>query len=83
MTTIMGIRLSNRNNTATTFQETLTKFGCSIKTRIGLHEVSDGVCSPQGIILLEVIDDSIVGEFEKELCKIEGIEIQLMKFPQK
>lgn len=80
MTTIMGIRLSNRSNTAAKFQEILTKFGCSIKTRIGLHEVSNGVCSPQGIILLEVIDDSIVAEFEKDLCTIEGIEIQLMKF---
>jgi hypothetical protein len=80
MTTIMGIRLGNRINTAMEFQKILTNFGCIIKTRLGLHDVSDNKCSPNGIILLEVIDDEEAVKFEKELCKIEGIEIQLMKF---
>lgn len=80
MTTIMGIRLDNRVQTAIDFQKTLTNFGCIIKTRLGLHDVSDNKCAPNGIILLEVIDDEQAKEFEKELCKIEGIEIQIMKF---
>ena len=80
MTTIMGIRLGNRVNTAMEFQKILTDFGCIIKTRLGLHDVSDNKCSPRGIILLEVINDEDAVKFEKELCKIEGIEIQLMKF---
>ena len=80
MTIIMGIRLGNRVNTAMEFQKTLTDFGCIIKTRLGLHDVSENKCAPNGIILLEVIDDEEAIKFEKELCKIEGIEIQLMKF---
>ena len=80
MTTIMGIRLGNRTQTAMDFQKTLTHFGCIIKTRLGLHEVADNKCAPNGIIILEVIDDEQSKAFEKELGQIEGIEIQIMKF---
>ena len=80
MTTIMGIRLDNRTQTAVEFQKLLTKFGCIIKTRLGLHEVDANACAPNGIILLEVIDDVQAVEFEEELGKIEGIEIRVMKF---
>ena len=80
MTVIMGIRLDNRANTAIEFQKILTNFGCIIKTRLGLHDVSGNKCAPNGIILLEVIDDKEAEVFEKELCTIDGIEIQLMKF---
>lgn len=80
MTTIMGIRLDKRVDTAIEFQKILTQFGCIIKTRLGLHDVSCGKCAPNGIIILEVIDDEEARNFEKELCKIEGIEIQLMHF---
>ncbi len=80
MTIIMGIRLDNRKDTAIEFQKILTQFGCIIKTRLGLHDVSGNKCAPNGIIILEIIDDSEAKNFEKELCKIEGIEIQLMQF---
>lgn len=82
MTTIMGIRLDNRTQTAVDFQKTLTDFGCIIKTRLGLHDVFENKCAPNGLILLEVIDGDEAVTFEKELCKIEGIEIQVMKFPK-
>ena len=80
MTIIMGIRLGKRVDTAMEFQKILTDFGCIIRTRLGLHEASNDKCAPHGIVLLEVIDDEEAVKFEKELCKIEGIEIQLMKF---
>lgn len=80
MTTIMGVRLDNRTQTAVDFQRTLTTYGCIIKTRLGLHEVTDNKCAPNGLILMEVIDDEQAKEFERELCKIEGIEIQVMRF---
>lgn len=80
MTTIMGIKLGNRNGNALDFQKVLTEFGCIIKTRIGLHEATNNVCSPHGIILLEVIDDSKIEEFKDALHKIPEVEIQTMKF---
>lgn len=80
MTTILGIRLDNRSQTAIDFQKILTTFGCIIKTRLGLHDVAENKCAPNGLILLEVIDDAQAVDFEKELRSIEGIEIQKMKF---
>lgn len=78
---ILGVLLTSRNNTASKFQEVITKHGCKIKTRIGLHNVSDGVCSPNGIILLEVLgEDTDVNELEQDILAIEGAQVQKMTF---
>ena len=80
MTTIIGIKISNRLQSAISVQEVLTDFGCIIKTRIGLHEEINGQCSPKGLILLEIIDDKKAVDIANRLCDIEEIEIQQMKF---
>ncbi len=80
MTTIIGIKISNRLQSAISVQEVLTDFGCIIKTRIGLHEEINGQCSPKGLILLEIIDDIKAVDIANRLCDIEEIEIQQMKF---
>ena len=80
MTTIIGIKVNNRIESAISVQEILTKYGCIIKTRIGLHEEINGKCSPRGLILLEVINDEKATDIANQLCDIEEIEIQQMKF---
>lgn len=80
MTTILGIRLDNRTQTAVEFQTVLTHYGCSIKTRLGLHEVANNTCAPNGLIILEVIDDSEADKLKGELLEIVGLEMQSMKF---
>ena len=80
MTIILGVRLDNRAQSAMEFQKTLTEFGCYIKTRIGLHGVADGICSPNGVILLDVIDENECIKLEAALSQIAGIEIQKMRF---
>lgn len=80
MTTIIGIKISNRLQSAIAVQEVLTQFGCIIKTRIGLHEEINGQCSPKGLILLEIINDEKAIDIANKLCDIEEIEIQQMKF---
>lgn len=86
MTTIIGIKVNNRMRSAIEVQNLLTKHGCSIKTRIGLHEGNcqnnehSLNCSHVGIILLEIVDDFVAEEITKELCDIENIEIQHMRF---
>ena len=80
MTTIISIKISNRLESAVSVQEILTKYGCIIKTRIGLHEEINGQCSPRGLILLEIINDEESIKIANELCDIEEIEIQQMKF---
>ena len=80
MTTILGIKLPNRDNTSQEFQKIVTKYGCFIKTRLGLHSLQGGFCTSHGIILLEIIDDKKRHELEHELSKINNIEIQHMIF---
>ena len=80
MTTIIGIKLEERCKSALELQKILTDFGCSIKTRLGLHMHVSGACTNYGIILLELTDDVMLKDLETELCKIENIEIQKMIF---
>lgn len=80
MTTIFGIRLDNRTQTAVDFQKVLTHFGCSIKTRLGLHEVANNQCAPNGLILLEIINDEDAMKMKEELLEIPNLELQSMKF---
>lgn len=79
---IMGFELHDRINKASTVQELLTSYGCDINTRIGLHSANSETCSPQGLILLEFIDnaDDRAKEFEKDLKKIADVDVQKMVF---
>lgn len=70
---IVGIKLENRNETATFVQDTLTKYGCYIKVRLGLHDVGDNSCFQDGLILLELIAENIIiDEFLEKLNSIPG-----------
>ena len=80
-TWILGIRITERVKEVQNVQEALSKFGCSIRTRLGLHETNESACSGCGLILLELTGDQ--NEFmklENELLKIEGLEVKKMIF---
>jgi hypothetical protein len=79
--TILLAHLTDRATEAPDFQRVLTKYGCSIKTRIGLHEASDSVCSPDGVIILELVGDTApMDELEKQLQAMQGIEVKRVDF---
>jgi hypothetical protein len=62
-------------------QPILTEYGCYIKTRLGLHETSNNFCSPNGLLLLELVGDSNkCNELEQKLTAIEGVNVQKMVF---
>jgi hypothetical protein len=81
---VLGVDIERRRNIATEVQEILTEYGCFIKTRIGLHEVSDDrqFCSENGLVLLELIRDAgnEGDELEEKLGQIEGITVKKMEF---
>ena len=71
---IIGVRMVDRVENAVKFQETLTKNGCKIKARLGLHEVSDNVCANDGIIVLQPCGNKEdVEALVKELNSLEGV----------
>lgn len=77
-TTIIGICLENRIETSVDFQRLITKFGCEIRTRIGLHPSISEVCLNRGIVLLEVNGDAklLKEELSKE-WKFQTMEFEL------
>lgn len=80
-TIVYGVKLNHRVNTAQDFQKVLSEHGCIIKTRIGLHHVEDGKCSPSGVVLLELLgSDEEILALDNALKAIDHVEIQKMLF---
>jgi hypothetical protein len=78
---ILGVHITNRVTHVPSVQQAFTEFGCQIRTRLGLHEADANVCSPNGLILLEMVDDNAkVAELTRKLRAIEGVEVQQMIF---
>jgi len=78
---ILGVHITERVQHAPQVQEIFTQYGCSIKTRIGLHEVSDQFCSPNGLVLLEMAGpEGPINELIRKLAEIEGVEVKKMLF---
>ena len=78
---ILGIFIADRNRAALKVQGILTKYGCTIKTRLGLNELELTNCDSCGLIILELMGD--VNEcirLENELWAVEGVKIQKMVF---
>ena len=79
---IMGIQVGNRESEALKVQELLTKNGCIIKTRLGLHESSEELCSITGLIILEFLPDKEdeIAVMEKELATLNTVVVKKMVF---
>ncbi len=78
---LLGVHITDRVQHAQVVQDLLTEYGCSIKTRIGLHEVSDQFCSPNGLVLLEMAgDEKPVFELIEKLKAVKGVDVQQMIF---
>ncbi len=82
MRVILGIQIGDREHEALKVQELLTKHGCIIKTRLGLHESGEGLCSSKGLVLLEFLQNKEVEieEMESELSKLESVIVRKMAF---
>jgi hypothetical protein len=78
---IVGVHITDRIHHVDPVQQLLTESGCSIRTRLGLHDADEKFCSPNGLLLLEMIGtdethDKLVGD----LNQIEGVEAKKMVF---
>jgi hypothetical protein len=78
---VLGIHIQNRVKDAPEIQKLLTCYGCNIKTRIGLHEVTEDFCSGSGLVILEMVGDpSISCKLADSLNAFDGVEVQKMIF---
>lgn len=78
---ILGCYVENRVAEAGEIQGVLTKFGCNVKTRLGLHAVTDGSCAVDGLIILELCGPAAECDaLESALAACKGVKIQKMVF---
>jgi hypothetical protein len=78
---ILGIHIGDRLKKAVDVQKVFTEYGCNIKTRIGLHDASESVCSPSGVVLIEFFgSDAEAQGMMTKLDAIEGVHVQKMVF---
>lgn len=78
---ILGVMINDTAKGADTIQSILTKYGCVIRTRLGIHDVDADYANDTGLMLLELNGD--VNEclrLENELLAVNGIEVQKMIF---
>lgn len=76
---LIGLRLDNRTHNAEQLQNTLTENGCSIKTRLGLHEVSEEYCANDGLIMLQPFGtEDEVTSLVDDLNGLDGVTAKLM-----
>ncbi|NVO18072.1 MAG: hypothetical protein HXX13_00135 [Bacteroidetes bacterium] len=78
---ILGVYVNDRVKESGRIQSILTKYGCSIRTRLGLHSMDDQYAEDKGLIVLELTGDlSECLKLENELLAIEYLEVQKMIF---
>ena len=75
--TIMAIVQENRLETAVKVQDILTKYGCYIRVRLGLHDAAVNSCTNDGIILLQLCGEDIpIKQIEQELKQIPDVKVK-------
>ena len=79
--TIFGVHISQRTENVPAVQALLTKYGCSIRTRLGIHDADSTSCSPSGLLLVDVFGPD-AEEFYAELSQQKGVDLQRMDFAE-
>ena len=78
---ILCVHITDRIKHVDQVQHLLTEYGCSIKTRLGLHEAGEEFCSPNGLLILEMVGgESKSTELSDKLNALEGVEVKSVVF---
>ncbi|GIQ82522.1 hypothetical protein KIPB_003679 [Kipferlia bialata] len=78
---IIGIQVQNRAVNSVPLQQALTKYGCSIHTRVGLHDVAGNYCSPNGTVIVTCEgEEAPVLEMIKAINGIKGVNSKTIEF---
>ncbi len=76
--TIMAVSISKRIAEAVKIQQALTKHGCIISLRVGLHETGN-VCADDGLVLLHLCGTKKeIAALKADLNKIKGVKAKTM-----
>jgi hypothetical protein len=75
----MALRLAQRVASAPEVQQVLTKHGCLIRTRLGLHEIGGDFCAEDGLIILQLCaPEAEVEKLKSDLTAVNGVTVKTM-----
>jgi len=78
---VLGVMVQQREKNALTLQHIFSKYGCCIKTRIGLNEINLPDSDTAGLIILELMGDKAECErLENEILALDEVKVQKMTF---
>ena len=77
---IILILIGKRRESAAKVQGVLTKYGCNIKTRLGIHDGVLEQCSDFGFIMVEIVgEEEIKVNIIKEFMSISHVSAKLVE----
>ncbi|TVQ14217.1 MAG: hypothetical protein EA361_08485 [Bacteroidetes bacterium] len=78
---ILGLMIQEKEKLALKLQNIFSKYGCCIKTRLGLNELDIPETGSAGLILLELMGDrEECLRLENEILALEGVKVRKMTF---
>lgn len=78
---LMAVKIGARTKHATQVQEILTKYGCSIKTRVGFHDTDEHHCSTDGILILQLSGkENEINDMFTELNALHEVSAKAIEF---
>jgi len=78
---LMAVKIGARTKHAAEVQEILTKYGCSIKTRVGFHDTDENHCSTDGILVLQLAGkENEIKDMLDELNALHEVSAKFIEF---
>ena len=77
--TIFGVHVTGRVENVPAVQAVLSKYGCNIRTRLGIHDADNSSCSPSGLLIVDAFGAE-VEDFYNDLKALKGVAVQRMDF---
>jgi ribose 5-phosphate isomerase len=77
--TVLIVLIGNRKEAAVTIQKILTDWGCTIKTRLGIHDGVLDNCTNSGLLILDIVGQKEKNEeMTRKINLIHGVKAQLV-----
>lgn len=77
--TVLLVLVNDRKETAVTVQKILTDWGCTIKTRLGIHDGVLDNCTNSGLLVLDIVGEKEKNEeMTRKLNLVKGVKAQVV-----
>jgi hypothetical protein len=77
--TVLLVLINDRKDAAVTVQKILTDWGCTIKTRLGIHDGTLDNCSNSGLLVLDIVGEKEKNEeMTRKLNLVKGVKANIV-----